>query len=104
MVNTFMPMWDTLGTHSSPRRYQVSWKEVATMTERARFIADYERELYSVSELCRRYGISRTTAYKLINRFYEEGPLACCDRSRRPRTSPTKTPQYIVDHIIEARR
>ncbi len=80
------------------------WKEVATMTERARFIADYERGLYSVSELCRRYSVSRTTAYKLIHRFYSEGPLACCDRSRRPKTSPTKTPQHIVDEILEARR
>ena len=80
------------------------WKEVAAMTERARFIADYERDLYSVSELCRRYGVSRTTGYKLIHRFCDEGPLACCDRSRRPRTSPTKTPQHIVDQILEARR
>ncbi len=80
------------------------WKEVATMTERARFIADYERDLYSVSELCRRYGVSRTTGYKLIHRYCDEGPLACCDRSRRPRTSPTKTPQHIVDQILEARR
>jgi transposase InsO family protein len=80
------------------------WKEVSTMTERARFIADYERGLHSMAELCRRYGISRTTGYKLVHRFYHEGPLACRDRSRRPRTSPTKTPERIVDEILEARR
>jgi putative transposase len=80
------------------------WKEVSPMTERIRFIADYQRGLCSMAELCRRYGISRTTGYKLINRFCEEGPLACCDRSPRPRTSPTRTPQHIVDQILEARR
>ena len=80
------------------------WKEASTMTERARFIADYERGLCSMTELCRRYGVSRTTGYKLLQRFYDEGPLACCDRSRRPKNYPTRTPQYIVDEIIEARR
>ena len=45
------------------------WKEVSPMTERTRFIADYQRGAYSVDELCRRYGVSRTTGYKLINLF-----------------------------------
>jgi putative transposase len=80
------------------------WKELSPMTERLRFIADYQRGLDSMSEICRRYGVSRTTGYKLINRFREEGPLACCDHSPTPRTSPTRTPQNIVDQIIEARR
>ena len=37
-----------------------------------------------MSDVCREFGISRKTGYKLLNRYREEGPVALCDRSRRP--------------------
>jgi hypothetical protein len=38
------------------------WTETEPMKERMRFVADAERGLYSMTELCERYGISRRTA------------------------------------------
>ena len=37
------------------------WLETAPMEQRQRFIADHVRDLYSMTELCARYGISRKT-------------------------------------------
>jgi transposase InsO family protein len=53
------------------------------MDERVRFIGrllDGE----GMSELCREFGISRKTGYKIFNRYREEGIEALTDRSRRP--------------------
>ncbi len=40
------------------------WTETAPMKERMRFVTDWERGLYSMVELCARYGVSRKTGYK----------------------------------------
>jgi DNA-binding GntR family transcriptional regulator len=34
------------------------------MKERMRFVMDWEHGLYSMVELCERYGVSRKTGYK----------------------------------------
>ena len=51
------------------------WKEVEPMNERIQFISDYLCTYFSISELCLRYGVSRKTGYKWINRFKETGSL-----------------------------
>jgi transposase len=53
------------------------------MEERVRFVArllDGE----GMSEVCREFGISRKTGYKIFNRYRQEGLEALTDRSRRP--------------------
>ena len=60
------------------------WMETSLMDQRVQFIADYTRALWPVSELCRRYGVSRKTAYKWLTRYDADGPAGLTDRSRRP--------------------
>lgn len=63
------------------------------MTEREHFINDYLTGNYSVSELCRRYRISRKTGYKWIDRY-----MAGCeldDRSSRPHHSPRAVAAWL---------
>ena len=58
------------------------WKESLVMEERLRFVArllDGE----GMSEVCRSFGISRKTGYKIFKRYKEQGVEALCDRSRR---------------------
>lgn len=43
------------------------------MGERKKFIDDLLDRRYSMSELCCKYGISRKTGYKWIERFRLEG-------------------------------
>ncbi len=80
------------------------WKECGAMEERMRFIVDWERLGLPFQELCERYGISRPTGYKWVERFVEEGATGLAERSRRPRHSPQATAQDIVAGIVEARR
>jgi transposase len=39
------------------------------MTERRRFVDDAHRGLFSMTDLCARYGISRKTGYKWLDRY-----------------------------------
>ena len=59
------------------------WKEQSKMDERLRFVAR-RLEGESMTDLCREFGISRKTGYKIFNRYKEEGLIALEDRSRRP--------------------
>jgi putative transposase len=77
------------------------WKEVKPMNERIRFISDYFKAYFSLTELCYRYGISRKTGYKWIKRFDEEGSLE--EYSRRPHNLPNETNPEIIESLLEVR-
>src|ERR1700741_4895525 len=59
------------------------WKECSVMDERLQFVA---RRLAGepMSELCREFGISRKTGYKIFERYQDCGVQGLTDRSRRP--------------------
>jgi putative transposase len=80
------------------------WRETLLMDQRVQFIADYQRDVFDVAELARRFGISRKTAYKWIERYDAAGPAGLTDRSRRPRQCPHATPEMIVVALLEVRR
>jgi len=79
------------------------WKDSRPMDERVLFIADYVRELYSFSELCARYGVSRKTGYKWIERYRREGAQGLEERSRRPTNQPAQLPYALQQAIIALR-
>ena len=76
------------------------WKDLRPMDERVLFVADYVRELYSFSELCTRYGVSRKTGYKWVDRYRREGVEGLGERSRRPQRQPTQLPYAMQRAII----
>jgi putative transposase len=79
------------------------WSQSTPMNQKILFVADVQRGVLSIAELARRYGISRKTAYKWVDRFQAEGPDGLKDRSRLPLTCPHETPPEIVDAILQAR-
>ena len=79
------------------------WKDLRPVDERVLFVADYVRELYSFSELCARYGVSRKTGYKWVERYRREGVEGLGERSRRPQKQPTQLPYAVQQAIIELR-
>ncbi len=79
------------------------WNEVLPVDERTRFVADVRSGLHSVSELCRRYGISRKTGYKWIRRYEREGPDGLEDRSTRPRSCPWAADPELIEEAIRIR-
>lgn len=80
------------------------WSHTSPMDQRTQFIADYLREVLTVTELCDRYGVSRKTGYKWIERYLRRGPAGLEERSRKPRVSPNATPEEIVQAFLEVRR
>jgi transposase InsO family protein len=74
------------------------------MDQRLDFVFDYQRGLYTMTELCARYGITRTNGYKWLDRFAAEGRPGLADRSRAPRTCPHHTPPAVEQQLVAARR
>ncbi len=80
------------------------WSQTSPMDQRTQFIADYLREVLSITELCDLYGISRKTAYKWIERYLRQGPAGLEERPRRPHSSPNETAAEIVAAILQVRQ
>jgi len=77
------------------------WQETTPVLERHHFAHDLASGHWAMTELCDRYGISRTTGYKWRHRYEQEGVRGLLDRSRAPRSSPTATPADVVALILE---
>jgi transposase InsO family protein len=58
----------------------------------------------NVRQLCRRFGISPTAAYKWLSRHEQGGDVALADRSRRPQKSPARTGAATEERIVALRR
>ncbi len=80
------------------------WRGVTMSEQRQRFLEDYELNYYSVTELAERFGISRTTAYKWINRFKKHGQAGFHEHSRRPHSCPWQTDAAIVEELVRLRK
>jgi putative transposase len=77
------------------------WKETNAVLERHHFTRDLESGQWSMTELCLRYGISRNTGYKWLERYRHEGAHGLVDRSRAPRSIPHQTPPDVVALILD---
>ncbi len=80
------------------------WQESCAMDERVSFVADHRSGLWTMTELCEHYGISRRIGYKWLDRYRLEGPAGLLERSRAPREHGRATPQAIVEAIVALRR
>jgi transposase len=80
------------------------WLETAPMEQRERFVRDHRLAPYTMAELSARYGISRKTGYKWLDRFEQGGRDGLGDRSRAPRRCPHKISDEVATLICEARR
>jgi transposase len=75
------------------------WKASSVMEERLRFVArllDGE----AMTEVCREFGVSRKTGYKIFDRYKEQGLAALSDRSRRPVRYANQLPEQIEGLIV----
>src|SRR6266550_9363931 len=80
------------------------WLETAPVSEREHFIADYRLSLYTMTELCVRYNVSRKTGYKWLDRMEEGGRAALHDRSRAPHHCPHRIAADVAERICAARQ
>ena len=73
------------------------------MDERLQFVA---RRLAGEprAELCREFGISRKTGYKIFDRYQEYGVHGLTDRSRRPYRYANQLPFQVENYILNVKR
>src|SRR5499426_210225 len=79
------------------------WRECSVMDERMQFVA---RRLTGepMAELCREFGISRKTGYKIFDRYQECGIQGLTDRSRRPYRYANQLPFQVENFILNVKR
>ncbi len=74
------------------------------MDERVCFISDWLTDGLSVSELCRRYEISRKTGHKWLSRYRKEGASGLSERSRAPKSNPRSVSMDVRALLIAERK
>jgi putative transposase len=79
------------------------WSHTAPLGQKTQFIADDLRKPLSITEIGARYGISRKTGYKWIERALTAGPAGLEDRSRTPCSRPYQPPQPVVEALLAVR-
>lgn len=82
----------------------MSWKEIFTVVRRLQFVKLALKAQQSMSQLCRRFGISRKSGYKWMARFEREGPRGLRDRACRPHRSPRRISAQWLSRIRRLRR
>ena len=75
------------------------WKECSVMDARLRFVARL-LEGEAMTDVCREFGVSRKTGYKIFDRYKEHGLEALTDRSRRPVRYANQLPPQIEQLIV----
>jgi putative transposase len=80
------------------------FKETCRMEERVRMLADYDSGNWSVSELCRRYGVCRDTFYEWRRRRDGGDTAWFSDRSHAVQHCPHATEGAVVEAIVALRR
>jgi transposase InsO family protein len=81
----------------------MSWNPRDTVNLRLEFVRLALQKGANRRELCRRYGISAKTGYKWLNRYAQSGDTGLEDRSRRPLSSPNRTPPEIEQRVVSLR-
>lgn len=80
------------------------WKEVDIMSLKKEFITLALQGETNLSSLCRRFAITRSTGYKWLNRYQEEGNQGLENKSTMPLTSPNQTSLKAEKVIVKTRR
>ena len=79
------------------------WRKCSVMDQRMRFVIRL-KDGESMASLCREFGISRKTGYKIFDRYQECGLEGLSDRTRRPFRYANQLPEQITAAIVAARR
>lgn len=79
------------------------WKESSVMDERMRFVIRL-KDGETMSSMCREFGISRVTGYKILERYEECGLEGLSDRARRPHRYANRLPEQLEAEVVAAKR
>lgn len=77
--------------------------ERSAMAQKLEFVTLASREGANVTALCARFGMARSTGCELLRRWRAEGEAGLAPRSRRPRSSPGRTPPEVEAAVLALR-
>jgi transposase len=83
---------------------RMPWKETCPMEQRLKFIADWLRDEWTMTELAARYQISRKTAYKWVARYESDPATGVAERSRAPHVHGRACPEPLRARVLALRR
>jgi transposase InsO family protein len=81
----------------------VPWKARAPVDLRMQFVTRH-RDGERMVDLCREFGVSRKTGYKIVERYERLGALGLLDQSRAPKTVRHRLSDEIAEFIVAARQ
>jgi transposase InsO family protein len=73
------------------------------MSQRTEFCILSSKPGSNISELCRRFKITRRTGYKWLERYIRDGLPGLADKSKRPHHFPNQTSEGIEKYVIKIR-
>ena len=80
------------------------WARKSVMDCRTMFIAAWLRDEAPMSQLCLRFGISRKSGYKWVERYQEAGVAGLTDRSSARHTQTRKIDAETAEILLDLRR
>jgi len=80
------------------------WTCTDPMTERSKFVLATDEGLFTMTELCQHFGVSRDTGYKWLRRYRTGGVAAMADHSRAPKHCPHRTPEAVEMLLVACRQ
>ena len=86
------------------RIIEMAWKDVSSMSQQEEFVVLASIEGANLSELCRRFGVSRMTGYKWLARDVADGVAGLADQSRRPLKPSGQTSPGLEQRVLALRR
>jgi transposase InsO family protein len=79
------------------------WRETGAVDERDGFVEEVLAGVFSKAAVCRRYGVSRVTGDKWLERYRAEGRAGLGDRSRAPHHHPNAVPVATAEAVVALR-
>lgn len=77
------------------------WRIIRPMDQKIQLISDWQNKQYTITDLSKKYVISRKTIYKWCTRYTEQGVDGLKDQSRAPHKSPNQTAEEVIRLVIE---
>ena len=82
----------------------MGWTETCAVDERMRFVMAIESHEETHAAVCRRFGVSRKTGYKWLERYVALGVEGLANRSRAPLEHPQAVAETILEGCLAVRR
>src|SRR5580693_6410442 len=82
---------------------QMGWRTETVSEQRLELVTMCSKADANISELCRRYGVSRRVAYKWMRRYREQGMEGLKERSRGRHTQPKRTAAALEGAVVAVR-